>query len=506
MSAAEAITWEEAFAVSIQTGDPLLFATGVLGFLMPGVPNPDGHHQLEPWQVIALRKFRKAWRHRFTKKGRIAIKSGHGTGKTCFLSILILFVLFAGGPDTKIPVVANSQDQLRDGLWPEVNKWIQCLPKQLRAEIDWQKEKICIKCDPESAFAVRRTATKHRPEALQGMHAKTILAILEEASGIPEETIEAGAGTLSTPGAIAVAVGNPTRATGFFHRIHTAPVMKGVWDTMTVSSEEVPRARGHIDDIIQLYGKDSNKYRVRVTGEFPTKDDDVVIPYDWVASAKNREVEVTKVWPVWACDPARFGDDRSVLSKRQGNTLLGSPNVWQNLDGGQVAAKIVEQYRRTPVDMRPKAIVVDVIGIGASVVDFLKRDGELAADDVLIVSANVAEGPANDAMNHRLRDELWWMGRQWFEGRDVAIPMQDMNAEQRLVIDELIAELTTPTYDFTAANKRIVLSKKDMKKDLGRSPDIADSFLLTFAAPVYPRPVERHRSWEAAYQPNPWGA
>ena len=48
MSAAEAYPdWMEALAQAIATGDPLLFATDVLGFLMPGVPNPDRLSQLD---------------------------------------------------------------------------------------------------------------------------------------------------------------------------------------------------------------------------------------------------------------------------------------------------------------------------------------------------------------------------------------------------------------------------------------------------------------------------
>src|ERR1041385_3640180 len=113
---------DAAWAESAETGDPLLFATGILGFLMPGVPNANGMPQLEEWQVAALQKFRKAWRNRFTERGRISIRSGHGVGKTCFLSIIILFALLCGGPDTKVPVVANSENQLRDGLWPELSK------------------------------------------------------------------------------------------------------------------------------------------------------------------------------------------------------------------------------------------------------------------------------------------------------------------------------------------------------------------------------------------------
>src|SRR5262245_24882243 len=108
--------WEIAWHHATTKGDPLAFATGVLGFLMPGDPNPNARPQLEAWQVTALKKFGHAWRHRFEANCRLSIRSGHGVGKTCFLSILILFTLLCGGHDTKNPVVANRQNQLRDGI------------------------------------------------------------------------------------------------------------------------------------------------------------------------------------------------------------------------------------------------------------------------------------------------------------------------------------------------------------------------------------------------------
>lgn len=502
--------WQTAWIASVQSGDALLFATGVMGFLMPGVPNPNKDPQLEPWQVKALKKFSNAWRNRMTKHGRLSIRSGHGVGKTCFLCIIILFVMFAGGPDTKIPVVANTLDQLRDGLWPEAQKWINRLPPELKEQIHWQAEKIVMKCAPEECFAVRKTASKARPEALQGIHARNILAILEEASGIPEETIEAGLGTLSTEGAMAVAVGNPTRASGFFYKIHCDPRVMTGWDRMVVSSEDVPRARGHIDDVIRMYGKNSNRYAVRVLGEFPKQDDDVVIPKDWAEAAKGRPVTRSHVWPVWGVDVGRLGPDRSTLLRRQGNTLIHRPNVWRDCTGPQLAGKIIHEYEITPNEMKPREICVDVIGVGTSVYDHLTLEGSPVKN--IVTAVNVSESPSINDNCLRLRDDLWWRGRQWFEDKTCCIPddlwsvEKGASQESADLIEQLIAELTSVTYDFSQGGKIVVESKKDIKKDGGHSPDLADGFLNSFAAGVYPREVMNRRIWEDDDNNDPWGA
>jgi phage terminase large subunit len=228
--------------------------------------------------------------------------------------------------------------------------------------------------------------------------------------------------------------------------------------------------RGHSIGIIETYAKNSNKYRVRVLGEFPTADDETVISLELVEAAKNRDVAISHVYPVWGVDPARFGDDRSVLAKRQGNTLLGAPRVWRNLDGPQLAGPIVTENQNTTDDEKPKTICVDVINIGASVVDSLKRNPILERDDVQIVAVNVAESPASDEMCFKLRDELWWKCRQWFEARGSTLRFDSLDPEGQKVVLELISELTTPTYDFTGGGKRVVMRKNDMKKLIGKSP------------------------------------
>jgi hypothetical protein len=58
---------------------------------------------------------------------------------TTFESWLILWFLLTR-QNCKVPVAANSQDQLRDTIWPEIAKWHQQLPDELKANIDVQAE------------------------------------------------------------------------------------------------------------------------------------------------------------------------------------------------------------------------------------------------------------------------------------------------------------------------------------------------------------------------------
>lgn len=475
--------WADAWLNSAE--NPYLFATEVMSILPYGVPNPDGKPQLERWQDEFLRAFYTDPTGQYTDSPRHSIRAGHGVGKGFILAILALWWPLTHY-DSKGVVTANSQDQLRDNNWPEVRKLYALLPQPLQDQLDIQEERILVIAEPEMGFVVRRTASKGNPEALQGIHAKHVLYLIDEASGIADIVFEVAQGSLSTHGACAVMFSNPTQATGFFYETHHK--LRHRWRCWRVSSADVPRARGHIQDVIDAYGHGSNKYRVRVEGEFPLAGDDVVIPLEWCLAAVDREVAKLDYVPIWGVDVARFGDDRSALAKRQANKLLEPVKLWKNKDLMQLVGLIHHEFINTHEDLQPKEILIDVIGLGSGVLDRLKELG-LPARGI-----NVGEMASTTDKCMRLRDELWWRGREWFQARDCSMPNDEM----------LISELTAPTYDFHSTGRVVVESKKDMKERSGKSPDAADAFLLTFAGMAHRklpqkriRPHHGRSSWAA---------
>jgi phage terminase large subunit len=441
--------WEQAWLKS--PTNALLFVTDVLG------ASP------EPWQCEALRLI--------SENDRLSIRAGHGVGKTTFIAWVVLWFMLTRFP-FKIPITANSQDQLRDVVWPELRKWRDKLPEPLKVEVEVTAERLFLKAAPE-AFAVARTASKDNPEALQGFHEDNLLFVIEEASGIEDIVFEVAQGALSTPGAKVVMCANPTRTSGYFYDTHHA--LRSRWKPMRVNSEDVPRARGHIEDIIAKYGKDSNAYRVRVLGEFPDTEDDAVIPLALCEAAAAREIQTTSYRPVWGLDVARFGDDRTALCKRRGNTVLEPVKFWRGKDTMQVAGLVVQEWKDTDEDDRPSEILVDVIGLGAGVVDRLLELG------LPVRGVNVGEAAAVSDRYMRLRDELWFRARDWLAGNDVKLPPDEA----------LIGELTGPKYRIESSGKIKVESKDDMKKRGLQSPDLADAFILTLAGGLDRIPDER---------------
>src|SRR6185437_1439336 len=379
----------------------------------------------------------------------------------------------------RVLVTANSQDQLRDTIWPEIRRWAEQLPKPLYERLEFQADHIFLK-GVGGSFVTARTASRDNPTALQGLHDENMLLVLDEAPGIPDIVFELGLGTMSTPGAKMLMAGNPSETGGFFYDTHHG--LRSRWYTMRVSCEDVSRAKGHIDDVVAKYGRDSNAYRVRVLGEFPDTQDDAVIPLALCEAATRRNVEATDFYPVWGVDVARFGSDRTALAKRRGNTLIEPIKSWRGKDTMQVAGLILDEYRRTKddegktTDDTPSEILVDVIGLGAGVVD---RCAELGLP---VRGINVGEAASVAERFMRLRDELWFDCRDWLAQQTSKLPKDDA----------LIAELTACKYKITSMGKVQIESKDELKKRGLPSPDLADAFILTFAGGL--DPIEREES------------
>jgi hypothetical protein len=131
----------------------------------------------------------------------------------------------------------------------------------------------------------------------------------------------------------------------------------------------------------------------------------------------------------------------------------------------ELAGIVLSEYDAVPYSQRPQAIYIDAIGLGAGLADRLR---EL---DMPAVAVSVSETASLKDRFNRLRDELFWGAREWFEARDCHIPDDGT----------LMAELSGIRYKYLSTGKLKVESKDEMKRRGQRSPDVADAFVLTFS-------------------------
>jgi len=200
--------------------------------------------------------------------------------------------------------------------------------------------------------------------------------------------------------------------------------------------------------------------------DFSAASQDQLISLTDAESAADRQYEDGEVIDmplVMGVDPARFGDDRSVIVLRQG-LRAEDPIIHQGIDNMQLAGIVANLIE----DRDPDAVFIDS-GAGAGVIDRLRQ-----------LDYYVMEVPFGGKANYpnlfvNRRAEMWWAMKEWIANGG-AIP-NDTTLKQ---------ELSTPTYWYDAVGRRVLEGKDEIKKRLqgGGSPDIADALALTFAYPV----------------------
>lgn len=237
--------------------------------------------------------------------------------------------------------------------------------------------------------------------------------------------------------------------------------------------------------IVELGGSDMGLDRFRHeypnTPEeaFASSQDKKLIPSTIVRAAINRNVALIEKWkPIWGVDVAWMGKDRTTLAKRQANYLLEPIKWWNGKDPMQVVGLVKAEWDATPTDEKPAQILVDVIGIGAGVVARLREIG------LPVIGVNVSETKGISDANNRLKDELWWKAKLWFDGLDVCLPEGEST-------ELLVQELSSPTYEHTSAGKLILESKDSLAKRGIRSTDLADAFVLTFHGALIENEIEQ---------------
>lgn len=435
--------------------EPEAWARDIIGF------EPD------TWQKEAMHDFIE---HKF-----LAISTGTGVGKTALLSVLIWFFL-STRPFPKIPCTAPTGHQLFDVLWAELAKW-QRQSKLLRDSFRWTQKKITFIGHGEEWFAVARTSRpqpgKISSEALQGFHADHLLFIVDEASGIPDQIMNAVDGAITTPGAYIILTSNPTRRSGYFYRAITDKRLDiehgGSFKVRHVSCEDAKYTDPiHMERAVRIYGRSSDFYRIKVLGLPPLSESESLLTPEQVYEAHLRPAE--KTGQVYlSCDPARYGGDSTVFYVRKGWTIIDR-KVVRGMDTMLVAKMGMDLVKFH----NPDYYSIDIIGIGSGVYDKTRLDYQKEVPPRStsgLLPVTVGEKAREADKYYNLRAEIYWNLRTFIDL--VSIPM---------ATDLLDEELTTITYGWDTKDARIKIQSKDeIKKSLeGRSPNDADAFALNF--------------------------
>jgi len=418
-----------------------------------------------------------------------SVRACHDVGKTYVASHLGLWFLYTR-PQSIVVTTAPTMRQVENLLWRELRAAHQKAKEELGGEP--LKTRLDL---AEDWYAIG--ASSADPDKLQGFHAASgdILIIVDEAAGVPEPAFEAMEGMMTSEGARMLMIGNPTSDTGSFrdshyrwehcHRIHISAFdspnfknngIKTIEDLMMVDLNTVEIVNPYlvtprwVKEKADSWGIDSPMFQARVLGNFPSQSSNTVIPLvhlERAASQEHRDkIEAeSKDAPFYlGVDPARFGNDNTVLTPRYGGFIpyqLKNPYTSTTETVG-----LIRQFDRP----HPNGIFIDVDGLGGGVYDILYDEGYRS-----IVEIHNGGKPRPDDTGiefANLISQLWWRARVMFEAGLLAIPDDE----------KLIMQLSTRKYYFTIKGTLAVESKDEWKKRHGgKSCDEADSFIYTLA-------------------------
>ena len=200
---------------------------------------------------------------------------------------------------------------------------------------------------------------------------------------------------------------------------------------------------------------------------FLSSTGDIVIPFELIQGALRRDVQYAMSGRVAGMDVARYGDDKTSIVIRQGGQIIHA-DFWSGNDLVQSAGKAVSLFDSKMYD----CIAIDTIGLGAGVYDMIKNNSR----NIPCVPVNVSESPT-DSRFRKLRDELWWRAREWFEDKNCSIEGSIPSEAKNL----LLGDIQDIKYKYSPTGQIVIESKDDMKERLGFSPDLGDALCCTFA-------------------------
>ena len=307
------------------------------------------------------------------------------------------------------------------------------------------------------------------PDALRGTYADGV--VLDEYAQIkPDVFTEIIRPMLLSREGWAVFMGTPKGQNAFFelfNRAQKAAQQEPVvwWVGVFRADESGVIAPGELDRLRRETPE--NIFRQEYLCDFTASAENVLIPIDAVSLACARRyapAELRFAPKVIGVDPARFGDDRSVICLRQGLKAL-EPLVFRRLDNMALAERVARQIE----SFRPDAVFVDA-GCGGGVIDRLRQLGFCVSE------IPFGGAPSRPGQYANKRAEMWGEMAAWIK-----------SGGELPDCPELKADLCQVCYDFDAAGRMRLEPKEKIKERCGKSPDIADALALTFAAPVRPR-------------------
>jgi len=424
---------------------------------------------------------------------RMAVRSNRRTGKSATAAGIILgFALTreAMGINWRIVTTASIWRQLTLYLWPEVHKqaklidWDKVGRPSFKDGDELQNMSLVLPHGRADAVASKEGAT------IEGGQADTLLLVCDEAKIIPRSIWDSARGMMAGGLNYWLAVSTPGEESGVFYDIFRRSHDWANWQTRHVTVGEAVTAgqvsADWVREMEESYGEDDPFYRQQVLGEFANyADAGGIVPLVWVEKANQR-------WEAWdaAGRPGRVtgigfdvggglaSGDQSVIAVIHDYNKVGEiVEIRAASDPSMATMELVGKVVGLANSLGRPPIYGDAQGIGSGVVGRLLEMGYEAYPFVASYGTTLLDAPGVYGFVN-WRAAAWWLMREALDpdsGQELALPPHD----------GLTGDLTAPRLKRIDSNaRRQVEAKEDLRKRLGRSPDVADAVLHGMIGPV----------------------
>lgn len=441
--------------------------------------------------------------------GKTAVHSCHDAGKSFIAALVAAWWLDVHPPGSAfVATTAPTFPQVRAILWREIRRAHKAGKLSGRVnQTEWHLN--------DEIVAYGRKPADYDDDAFQGIHARYVLAILDEACGIPPALWTGVEAITTNDDSRILAIGNPDDPSSEFSTVcrpdsgwnvirvdglATPNVDKATMaaaldaegygqrnaeearqrtellDDCPDQREPVPDELRHlllspgwIADKAKRWGVTSPLFVAKVRGEFPDTSAGSVISLSWVRMAQRRHADrdqSIKLGHLTAAgvDVADEGEDRTVVAHRYG---------WR-IDRLDVVPPGDPMHTVDHVRVLVGGLaIVDGIGVGSGVVARLRQLGRPVVAFIASQSHPEMTDQTGELGFLNDRAAAWWALREMLDpinGLPIELPDDE----------ELTAELTAPKWEIKAGGKIKIESKDDIKDRLGRSTDLADAVIQAF--------------------------
>lgn len=448
----------------------------------------------------------QAWLSVIKEYTWVAIEAGVGTSKTYFLSRLVLWFVDVFENAT-VYNFAPTAGQLRDNLWKEVSR---AFPKfkKIRPNAELLSFELRVDARDVESYegdsygwgivckSVGVGSAEDSATAVQGIHGKDILIILEETPGIHNAVITALKTTAVAPNNTVIAVGNPDNT---HDTLHQFAKLSNV-DNYRLSALDYPNVickdplkfaggvtQNSINNLIKEYGETSDFYQRRVRGISPAQSKDSLIKVEWFDECVDKNPEVFS-YNAAGVDVARSErGDKAAVAYGKGAVLryikdFQCPNashlayniMYNNIELLQHGYSDYDIPTAFDYGVYPENIGVDGVGVGVSTVEAFAEKG---LDVTSLTGGFWKEAVPKDEQGNplytfvSLRAQMYWEAREDLRRGLVGIMISD-----NIMLSRLRKEITAVKQVPSASGIKLE-DKETLIKRIGYSPNLADAFV-----------------------------